>query len=59
MLAQDAFANAQSELSPELVRAIDVAYENIYAFHKAQQTDVVRLDTQEGVSLLASQKADR
>ncbi len=50
MLAQDAFANAQSELSPELIRAIDVAYENIYAFHKAQQTDVVRLDTQEGVS---------
>ena len=42
--------NAKNELSADLRAAIDRAYDNIYAFHKAQQTDRVQLDVQEGVS---------
>ena len=42
--------SAQNELSADLRAAIDKAYDNIYAFHKAQQTDRVQLDVQEGVS---------
>lgn len=37
MVDAQALANAKSELSAELVAAIDVAYENIYRFHKAQK----------------------
>jgi histidinol dehydrogenase len=49
-------ANAQDELPKELVAAIDVAYNNIYAFHKAQQTAPVRLDTQTGVACWQEKK---
>ena len=42
--------SAQNELSADLRTAIDKAYDNIYAFHKVQQTDRVQLDVQEGVS---------
>jgi histidinol dehydrogenase len=49
-------ANAKSELSTELVTAIDVAYENIYRFHNAQKTAPVYLDTQEGVSCWQKKK---
>lgn len=52
----EVLANAKSELSSELVTAIDVAYENIYCFHKAQKTATVRLDTQEGVSCWQEKK---
>ena len=41
--------SARSEISAVLRDAIDKAYDNIYAFHKAQQTDRVQLDVQEGV----------
>ena len=51
-----ALANAKRELPAELVDAIDVAYANIYRFHKAQKTAVVRLDTQEGVSCWQEKK---
>ena len=51
-----AFENAKSELSSELVDAIDVAYENIYLFHKAQKTAPVRLDTKEGISCWQEKK---
>lgn len=51
-----AFENAKNELSSELVDAIDVAYENIYLFHKAQKTAPVRLDTKEGVSCWQEKK---
>ena len=56
MVDAQALANAKSELSAELVAAIDVAYENIYRFHKAQKTAPVRLDTQEGVSCWQEKK---
>ena len=56
MVDAQALANAKSELSAELVTAIDVAYENIYRFHKAQKTTPVRLDTQEGVSCWQEKK---
>jgi histidinol dehydrogenase len=49
ILSQDAIANAESELPSDLVRAIDVAYENIYAFHEAQETAPVHVSTMEGV----------
>ncbi|MGB0255091.1 MAG: histidinol dehydrogenase [Flavobacteriaceae bacterium] len=49
ILSQEALANAESELSPELVRAIDVAYENIYTFHEAQETALVHVSTMKGV----------
>ena len=41
---------AQNELSADLKAAIDKAYNNIYAFHLAQQTKRVQVDVQEGVS---------
>ena len=46
----DDLKSAQNELSADLRTAIDKAYDNIYAFHKVQQTDRVQLDVQEGVS---------
>jgi histidinol dehydrogenase len=56
MVDAQALANAKSELSAELLAAIDLAYENIYRFHKAQKTAPVRLDTQEGVSCWQEKK---
>ena len=56
MIATQSLANAKDELSAELVAAIDVAYDNIYAFHKAQKTAPVRLDTQEGVACWQEKK---
>lgn len=56
LVAAQALANAKSELPAELVDAIDVAYDNIYRFHKAQKTAVVRLETQEGVSCWQEKK---
>ena len=41
---------AQNELSADLRDAIDKAYDNIYAFHKAQLTERIQLDVQDGVS---------
>ncbi len=41
---------AQNELSADLRDAIDKAFDNIYAFHKAQQTNRIQLDVQDGVS---------
>ena len=41
---------AQNELPSDLRDAIDKAYDNIYAFHKAQLTDRIQLDVQDGVS---------
>ncbi len=56
MIAAQSLVNAKDELSAELVAAIDVAYDNIYAFHKAQKTVPVRLDTQEGVACWQEKK---
>jgi len=41
---------AASQLSDELKQALAKAKRNIEAFHRAQQTDRVKLNTQEGVS---------
>ena len=49
-VAQNDLQNAQNELSADLKNAIDKAYENIYAFHKAQKTSRVQVEVQDGVS---------
>jgi histidinol dehydrogenase len=56
ILDTEVLANAKSELSSELVTAIDVAYENIFSFHKAQKTAPVSLETQQGVSCWQEKK---
>lgn len=40
---------AENILSKELKEAIDLAYDNIYKFHKAQQTSRVEVETTSGV----------
>ena len=40
---------AEQLVSPELKEAIELAHHNIFAFHKAQQFQEVRLETQPGV----------
>ena len=50
IVAQEELSKAKSELAPKLVSAIDIAYANIYAFHKAQQTDPIVVETTAGVS---------
>ena len=52
----EVLAIAKSELSSELVTAIDIAYENIYCFHKAQKTAPVSMETQQGVSCWQEKK---
>ena len=49
-VAQNDIQNAQNELSADLKKAIDKAYENIYAFHQAQKTSRVQVEVQDGVS---------
>ena len=53
---QDLLTTAKDELPKNLVEAIDVAYANIFAFHKAQQTPTVRISTQEGVDCWQTKK---
>ena len=53
---QEDLSKAKSELASELVSAIDVAYDNIYAFHKAQETTPIRVETMEGVSCWQAKK---
>ncbi|MDM9631789.1 histidinol dehydrogenase [Robiginitalea aurantiaca] len=43
-------AAAGQAVSPQLKEAIELAYENIYAFHAAQRTGPVRVNTRTGVS---------
>jgi histidinol dehydrogenase len=40
---------AENTLSKDLKQAIDLAYDNIYKFHKAQQTSRVEVETTSGV----------
>ena len=49
-------SNAKSELPSELVNAIDIAYDNIYRFHKAQETTPVYVETMDGVSCWQAKK---
>ncbi|MGB5190624.1 histidinol dehydrogenase, partial [Robiginitalea sp.] len=49
---------AASETIPEALKAaIELAYENIYAFHKAQQTPPVHVRTREGVDCWMENRA--
>ena len=56
ILSQQELLNAKGELSAELVKAIDIAYNNIYAFHKAQETAPIHVETMEGVSCWQAKK---
>ncbi len=55
-LSKIALESAKEELPSSLVSAIDVAYENIYAFHKAQETDPVHVSTMQGVDCWQEKK---
>lgn len=43
-------SNSASQLSIELKEAIDVAYDNIYKFHTAQQQSTLKVETMPGVT---------
>lgn len=43
------FESAEDSISEDLKEAIDLAYDNIYKFHKAQQTSKVAVQTTAGV----------
>ena len=46
---KNSIENSADKISPELRSAIDVAYENIKAFHAAQKRDSVEIETMPGV----------
>ena len=48
-VTQEEMDEAEQLVSPELKEAIELAHHNIYAFHKAQQFQEVRVETQPGV----------
>jgi histidinol dehydrogenase len=48
-LNQVAYLPKEIQLEPKLKSAIDQAYSNIYAFHKAQWTPPVRIETMSGI----------
>ncbi len=47
---------AENHMSPELKNAIDVAYNNIYTFHKAQEKPTLEVETQPGVKCWQASK---
>lgn len=49
LLPQSAFDTAEQNLSDEFKAALKNAYDNIYQFHKAQQTPPITVETQKGV----------
>ncbi|MCR6593771.1 histidinol dehydrogenase [Campylobacter insulaenigrae] len=49
-LTQDELENLASKVDDELKMAIQIAYENIYKFHKAQEGEVIQVQTFEGVT---------
>ena len=56
VVSQNTLAQAKDKLPPSLVDAIDVAYDNIYTFHKAQETAQVRVSTMKGVDCWQTKK---
>jgi len=56
IISPEALSAAKSELSSTLVDAIDLAYDNIYAFHKAQETTPVQVSTMLGVDCWQAKK---
>lgn len=55
-ISNDDLMAAEGKLSLELKTAIDVAYNNIYAFHAAQKESVVEIETTSGVVCWRQQK---
>lgn len=49
-LEQGELDNAESEITPAVKSAIDMAFDNILAFHQAQKPKDIRIDTQPGVT---------
>ncbi|PQB04440.1 histidinol dehydrogenase [Aureitalea marina] len=49
-VTEDELAEASSNIEPELKQAMQVALENIQAFHQAQKSDPVLMETSPGVS---------
>ncbi|MFQ3578977.1 MAG: histidinol dehydrogenase [Bacteroidales bacterium] len=45
----DELANSESAVSPELKKAIDVAYQNIYTFHASQKENVSVVEVMPGI----------
>lgn len=56
IVSQNTLAQAKDKLPTSLVDAIDVAYDNIYTFHKAQETAQVRVSTMKGVDCWQTKK---
>jgi len=48
--------NASNNITPELKTSIDVAYDNIYKFHKAQIQEELKVETQPGVTCWQASK---
>jgi histidinol dehydrogenase len=48
--------NSSDSISEELKTSIDVAYDNIYKFHKAQVQDELKVETQPGVTCWQASK---
>jgi len=43
-------SNSENQITAELKAAIDIAYENIYKFHSAQQQSTIKVETMPGVT---------
>ncbi len=53
---ESSIENAENNISKELKNAIDVAYDNIYKFHEAQQKNTLCVETQKGVECWQASK---
>ncbi|TDF39616.1 histidinol dehydrogenase [Alteromonadaceae bacterium M269] len=56
-LSANALESAAREISPEVKEAINLAYANILAFHKAQKPKPIKVETSAGVICESMQKA--
>lgn len=52
----DTIENSEKHISSQLKQAIDVAYDNIFKFHKAQQQTTIKVETQPGVTCWQASK---
>lgn len=57
IVSQKEIATAVKQVSPELKQAIQIAKNNIYKFHVAQQTDKITVETMEGVTCWQEKRA--
>ena len=49
-VSKDLISNAATQISDRLKEAIDIAYDNIYAFHSAQKQSTIKIETMPGVT---------